>query len=373
MNDWSLEGISLIVTQIPRHQFPLELLNCTNGSLVFTSDLNFTSSFPFMRDFESRTKLKYMISSIQRKGSILLVEKFPDVEAHQLLRKKLKPARTDVEIREILGKNQLQPFAIELIATSLNRGVLSLSELTNLDMDRKVALFHLPFQRLWGSINPFLRNLLYFVAYLDPPEARKIWILSYLEWIFPETGLEQLDKDLKSLTELSLLKEISDGSAYKMHKATCIKVLEGLRDEKGATDTVREIVLFLESQNFIPQPPSKYEWQTYIVFPELREQVGEQGLTTEPKPRGKHWIWLKFHVTAKIGQEEVSLLGQTTMRLWNSRIAYNRVPWGKISICGFQTHVVLQFQGNTVGGPLTLKTVQSDKLNPCLLSCPPSP
>ena len=226
------------------------------------------------------------MSSIRGKISILSVEEFLDVEADQLLRKKLKPARTDVEIREILGKVQLQPLAIELIATSLNRGVLSLSELTNIDM-RIEGAFQLPFKPLWGSINPFLRTLLYFVAYLDPPEARKIWILSYLEWTNSETGLEQLDEDLKSLTELSLLKEVSDGSAYKMHKAIRIKVLEGLRGEKGAWDFVLRIADFMESRNFIPKPPSKHNWPVYIVFPELRELAGEKSLTTRPKPSDK--------------------------------------------------------------------------------------
>jgi hypothetical protein len=217
--------------------------------------------------------MEKMMSSIRGKISILSVEEFLDVEAGQLLRKKLKPARTDVEIREILGKTQLLPLAIELIATSLNQGVLSLSELTNIDL-RRVRAFDLHLQPLWESINPFLRTLLYFVAYLDPPEARKIWILSYLEWANSETGLEQLDEGLKSLTELSLLKEVSDGSAYKMHPGLRIKVWEFLREflrgEKGVRDLVLGIVNFMESRNFIPQP---HYWQVYM--PRSRELAGE--------------------------------------------------------------------------------------------------
>ena len=45
------------------------------------------------------------MSSIQGKISVLSVEEVLDVEADQLLRKKLKPARTDVEIREISEKS----------------------------------------------------------------------------------------------------------------------------------------------------------------------------------------------------------------------------------------------------------------------------
>ena len=127
-------------------------------------------------------------------------------------------------------------------------------------------------------MNPFRRTLTSFVAFLDPPEARKIWILSYLEWIYSET---RLDEDLGSLMEQLLLKEVSDGSAYKMHKVTCMMVLKGLRGEKGIVHGIAE---FLDSKKFIPQPPSMDKSQTYIVFPESREEAGQQGLTTEPKP-----------------------------------------------------------------------------------------
>ena len=245
-----------------------------------------------MLDAESSTNLEEVMSSIQGKISILSVEGFLDVEADQLLRKKLKSAPTNVEIREILGKfNRLHPLAIELIATSLNREVLSLFELKSMDM-RGEEVFRLAFQRLWESIDPFSRTLLYFVAYLDPPEARKIWILSYLDWINSETGLERLNKDLKSLTELSLLKEISDRSAYKMNEITSIMILEGPGGEKGAHEIVDKIIRFVDSRNFIPQPPFEYKWKLGVIFSKRseqvsREQAGEESLTTKPQPRNR--------------------------------------------------------------------------------------
>ena len=195
----------------------------------------------------------------------LKVTSMRDNEAFQLLQKKLKPARTDAEVHDLVTGAKWTPLAIELAATSLNLGLTSVPEYVAELRSRKQSPLALAFQILFDSVILSSRTLLYFIGFFNPPEVRKLWLLSYLEWTGDESGLQNLEKNLQSLTEHSLLAKISGGNAYNMHSSVQNLVVSSLGCDREAIGLAAAIRSFVDSQNYIPSPnPSGY-WRLYNI------------------------------------------------------------------------------------------------------------
>ena len=174
----------------------------TKGSFMFTSsgDLQITEP-PFT-------------------SSLLRLEvKLPEEnEALQLLQRKLKRPLADVDGHNLTTGINWTPPAVALAAASFNKGLISMSKFVqDIKLRQKKPLVE-AYLSLSQSLNLYERNLLYFISFFQPPEVPSLWFSSYFEWRNDMKGFSELDDSLETLTQSSLLVEISGTNAYKMQR-----------------------------------------------------------------------------------------------------------------------------------------------------------
>lgn len=175
-------------------------------------------------------------------------------EALQLLQRKLKRPLADADGHNLTTGINWTPLAVELAAASFNKGLISMAKFVqDIKLRQKKPLVE-AYLSLSQSLNLYERNLLYFISFFQPPEVPSLWLSSYFEWRSDMKGFSELDDSLESLTESSLLVEISGTNAYKMQtEVRNLVVAELSANGNGEFNRWHnDTRSFIGSRNYIP-------------------------------------------------------------------------------------------------------------------------
>lgn len=123
---------------------------------------------------------------------------------------------------------------------------------------------------LLNSLNPYEKNLLYFISSFRPPEVSRLWYSSFLVWKKDDTGYCELGNSFSLLRELSLLEKVPGTDTYKQQAGVIPFIAEMLQATDRPSPILKEIKSYVEEHRIIPDHRLAPEVRRILTSPRHR-------------------------------------------------------------------------------------------------------